>query len=72
MADPVIPKPTQAQLDALAAIIYTPEFALTKQATFADQSFTFRSVDEAERWLSMMQRSIGGNRTRYVVTSKGA
>ncbi|OFW05658.1 MAG: hypothetical protein A3H96_11395 [Acidobacteria bacterium RIFCSPLOWO2_02_FULL_67_36] len=61
---------TQADLDALDAEINT--IRAVKAHSFADQSTTFRDLEELYKERERIARSIaGGSRTRYVATSKG-
>jgi hypothetical protein len=39
---------------------------------FADQTFTFRSLDDMLKLLAVMKQSQVTTRTRYAATSKGA
>jgi hypothetical protein len=64
---------TQADLDALDAEI--AKVRLVKSTTFADQSTTFRDVDDLLKLRALMQQEIQvavtGSTTRYAATSKG-
>lgn len=64
---------TQADLDALDAEI--KQVQSVQSTTFADQSVTFRSLDELMRLRAIMAQSVavaaGASRTRYASTSKG-
>lgn len=61
---------TQADLDTLDAEI--AKVRLIKSTTIADQSTTFRDLDELLKMRSIMQQDIaGGSRTRLAATSKG-
>lgn len=62
---------SQTDIDTLKAAIASG--SIVKQITFADQTMTFRSVDEMMTLLAIMQReATGGSGTRYVAVSKGA
>lgn len=66
--------PTQADLDAIDAEIATVRTVKAHQ--FADQSTTFRSLDELYAERARLARAIAeaagnGSRTRYATVSKG-
>lgn len=64
---------TQADIDALDAEI--AKVRVAKSTTFADQSITFRDLDELLKMRAVMASQIataaGQSRTRYVATGKG-
>ena len=65
---------TQADLDALDAEIAT--IRTVKATTTADQSTTFRDLDELLKLRALMAQSVaavtsGAPRTRYAAVSKG-
>jgi hypothetical protein len=64
---------TQADIDALDAEIATVR--LVKSTTFADQSTTFRDLDELLKLRALMQQAVvvaaSGSTTRYAATRKG-
>lgn len=61
---------TQADLDALDSEI--AKVRLVKSTTFADQSTTFRDLDELLKLRSVMAQAVsGGSQTRYAAASKG-
>jgi hypothetical protein len=61
---------TQADLDELDAKIKAIE--AVKATSFADQSTTFRDLDELLKLRALMAASVAGSsRTRYAATSKG-
>jgi hypothetical protein len=62
---------SQADLDALDAEIAA--IRTVKATSFADQSTTFRDLDELLKLRAVMAASISGAvRTRYAATRKGA
>lgn len=62
---------TQADLDALDAEIAA--IRTVKATSFADQSTTFRDLDELLKLRAVMAGQVSGAvRTRYGATSKGA
>jgi len=62
---------TQADLDALDAQILA--VGPVKTTTFADQSTTFRDLDELLKLRSVIAADVAGSsRTRYAATRKGA
>ena len=62
---------TQADLDAIDAEINT--LRTVKATTIADQSTTFRDLDELYKERDRIARAIAGgvSRTRYLASSKG-
>lgn len=60
---------TQADLDALDAEI--AKVRLVKSTTFADQSTTFRDLDDLLKLRAVMSAAVNGSRTRYATTTKG-
>lgn len=62
---------TQADVDKLKAAIASG--AAVQSIAFADQTFTFRSLDEMLKLLSVMQAEVNGGSKAYRLasTSKG-
>lgn len=62
---------TQDDIDRLKTAIANG--AVMQSMTFADQTFTFRSMAEMLQLLALMQREVaGGSRSRLAATRKGA
>lgn len=62
---------TQADVDKLKAAIASG--AAVQSIQFANQTFTFRSLDEQLKLLSVMQAEVGsGSRNRRAAFAKGA
>jgi len=67
---------TQADLDRLRQAI--ADGGMVQSMTFGEQTFTFRSIDDALKLAGAMERAInassasGQPTTRYGATSKGA
>jgi hypothetical protein len=60
---------TQAQIDQFEATLIDRNGVVT--ATFADQSVTFASYEDAREYLAYLKRQLaGGPITRVVATSK--
>jgi hypothetical protein len=62
---------TQTDIDALKAAI--AQGAVLQSMTFADQTYTFRSLREMRDLLAAMQAEVNGRSSghRYAVTNKG-
>lgn len=60
---------TQSDITTLEQAI--AKGAVLQSITFADQTFTFRSLDDMLKLLTVMKQSVAGSRTRLAATSKG-
>lgn len=60
---------TQSDVDTLKAAIVARKFV--RSMTLSDRTYTFDSIDDMLKLLSVMQTEVAGSRTRYVSFNKG-